>query len=86
MTIEMLEILAVSDEAVFENALNQVGLTIMGRTNTDPLQKETLAEQVGAIASEITEDRHDYVDVSRLTLEAKKLAEDYGYIIGFIDE
>lgn len=83
MTIELLKILAVSDPVVFENALNEVGLTILGRAKEDTLAPEVMAEQVAAIASEITEDRHDYADASNFTIAAKKLAEDYGYIVGF---
>lgn len=85
MTIELLEMLAVSDEATFEAALNKVGLTILGKQNSDPLDTSVLAESVAAIATEITDTRHEYVDAAPLVLEAKKLAEDYGYIVGFVD-
>lgn len=85
-SIDALEILAVSDPVTFEGLLYDAGLQIEGRMDDDPLNKNVQCESISAIASEITEDIHDFVDINPIVLEYKKLAEDYGYIVSFLDE
>lgn len=81
-----LEILAISDSAVFEHALNAVGLTILGQDDSDPLRNSVQNEHVDAIASVLTEDAHDLVELPSDIQAIKQLAEDYGYIVGVLSE
>lgn len=84
VSTETLEILAVSDRKLFENAIQEVGLHVEGRIHSDPLETQVQSETVASIASELTEDANTYVDASPEMLEAKKMAEDYGYIVSIV--
>ena len=61
-SIEAMEILAVSDQPVFESLMEHIGLRVEGKVNGDPLEKRVQTESIAAIATEITEDAHDYIE------------------------
>lgn len=82
-SLETLEILAISDRPVFENLMNNIGLKIEGTVNDDPLERTAQIESISSIASEITEDIHDYIDVDKHLWDYKNMAEDYGYVVSF---
>jgi hypothetical protein len=80
-SIESMEILAVSDRAVFESLMNHIGLRIEGRVNEDPLETRVQSESVVSIASEITEDANNFVRCNPRLQGFKQMAEDYGYVV-----
>jgi len=82
-SVEAMEILAVSDRSVFESLMGHIGLTIEGRINEDPLETRCQNESISAIATEITEDHNTYIECDPRVHEYKKVAEDYGYVVGF---
>jgi hypothetical protein len=79
-----MEILAVSDQPVFESLMKHIGLPITGRVEENPLKQSMVQnETIAAVASEITEDIHTYVDVDPRLHSYKEIAEDYGYVVAF---
>ena len=78
-----MEILAISDQPVFESLMSHIGLPITGRINQDPLATQVQTESIAAMATEITEDVNDFVDADPRLHPYKKLAEDYGYVVSF---
>lgn len=82
-SLQAMEILAVSDRTVFESLMNHIGLRVEGRANTDPLETKVQTESVAAIASEITEEAHGFVECDRRLHGFKQMAEDYGYVVSF---
>ena len=82
-----LKTLAVGDPNVFaETLLRNFGLKIIGIKNIDPLETRVQSESIAAMASVITEDIDNIPDIHPIRLEAKKLAEDYGYIVKVLEE
>lgn len=82
-SLEALEVLAVSDRPVFESVMQEIGLHVEGRVDNDPLRQQAQSESIVSIASELTEDIHTYVGNDRGLQNAKKMAEDYGYIVSY---
>lgn len=82
-SIAALEILAVADQPVFENVMEEIGLHVEGRIDDDPLKSQVQTESIAAIASELTEDRHTFIETNPNLHEYKKMAEDYGFIVSF---
>ena len=80
---QAMEILAISDQPVFESLMGHIGLPITGRINQDPLASQVQTESIAAIATEITEDVDDFVDADPRLHRYKELAEDYGYVVSF---
>lgn len=78
-----MEILAVSDQPVFESLMAHIGLPITGRVNQDPLAKGISEDLVAAVATEITEDVDNFVEADPRLHAYKELAEDYGYVVAF---
>lgn len=85
-TLRAMQIMAISDRPLFEHLMKQIGLDVVGMVNTDPLQKETQVESVEAIASVITENRHDFVELNPELAAIKKAAEKLGYIVAVNEE
>jgi hypothetical protein len=85
-TMESLEILAVSDIPTFTKKMRSLGLKILGRTDPNPLNKMVQSESIAAISSQITEDVSDpiYRHADKRIMAYKQMAEDYGFIVGFI--
>lgn len=79
-SLEAMEILATSDVPTFKSLMEHIGLNIVGRVNTDPLDTEAKPEMVEAIASELTESANEFVESDDLS-EYKTLAEDYGFVV-----
>lgn len=82
-SLASLEILAVSDNTVFESVMQEIGLHVEGKISDDPLQSQVQNESVASIASELTENADEFVDVDNILSEYKKMAEDYGYIVSY---
>jgi len=82
-SIAALEILAVSDQPVFESVMQRIGLQVEGRTTDHPLETQLQTESIASIASKLTEEANTYVDVNPQLHNYKKMAEDYGYIVSF---
>ena len=78
-----MEILAISDQPVFESLMAHIGLPITGRVNTDPLASQVQTETIAAMATEITEDVDSFVEADPRLHRYKELAEDYGYVVAF---
>ena len=81
-SIQAMEILAVSDQPVFESLMNHIGLQVEGRVNEDPLETQVQTESISAIATGITEEACGYIKISKNLREFKTMAEDYGYVVG----
>lgn len=84
-SLESMEILAVSDQPVFESLMAHIGLQVEGRVSEDPLETRVQTESIASIASEITEGVHDYVEVDPRLHTFKAMAEDYGYVVSYGD-
>ena len=82
-SIQAMEILAVSDQPVFESLMDHIGLQIEGRVSGDPLETNVQSESIAAMATEITEDACSYIECDQRLFEYKRMAEDYGYVVGF---
>jgi hypothetical protein len=82
-SLQAMEILAVSDQPVFESLMDHIGLHVEGKVNEDPLETRVQTESVAAIASEITEEAHGFVECDSRLGEFKQMAEDYGYVVSF---
>ena len=61
-SVQAMEILAVSDQSVFESLMCHVGLQIEGEANKDPLKTQAQTESIAAIASEITEETQSFIE------------------------
>lgn len=83
-SVQAMEILAVSDQPVFESLMGHIGLQIEGRVSGDPLESQVQSESISAIATEITEDAHSYIECDPRLHEYKQMAEDYGFVVGFV--
>ena len=81
-----MRILAAGDPSVFAEAIQRYGLMVIGRKNTNPLDRIVQSESVSAIASTITEDVDDSVGLASQSVEAMRIAEEYGYIVKIIEE
>ena len=81
-SIQAMEILAISDQPVFESLMNHIGLQIEGKVSGDPLETQVQTESIAAIATEITEEACGYVKISKNLREYKQMAQDYGYVVG----
>ena len=84
-SVESMEILAVSDQPVFESLMSYIGLRVEGKVSGDPLEKQVQTESIFAVATEITEDVFDYVECDPRLHGYKQMAEDYGYVVGFAE-
>lgn len=84
-SLPAMEILAISDQPVFESLMLHIGLPIVGRVEEDPLETKISEDTIAAVATEITEGVDDFVEVDRRLFEYKEVAEDYGYIVSFAD-
>ena len=82
-SLQAMEILAVSDQPVFESLMDHIGLHVEGKVNEDPLETRVQTESVAANASEITEEAHGFVECDPRLGEFKQMAEDYGYVVSF---
>lgn len=80
-SLTALELMAVADRSLFEHHMSQIGLPVIGRRNNDPTEKEVQSESISSIASAITEDVNDSIQLNDYQKTAKKIAEDHGYII-----
>ena len=80
-----LRVLAISDKQVFAEAIKDFGLEVIGFKNNDPLNKKVQVESIVAMASAITEDADDNVDIPAEVIAAKRLAEDLGYIVRLVE-
>lgn len=83
--LAVLEILAVSDPAVFEAELSKIGLVVTGMVDEDPLNKRVQEERITAMATTLTDDIHEYLDDKQLKAYIQ-LAEDYGYYVGLSED
>lgn len=80
-SLESMEILAVSDPEAFGSLMEHIGLPIVGIAEDDPLETRISESTVAAIATEITEDVNEYVDIDPRLFGYKEMAEDYGYVV-----
>lgn len=81
LSLTTLELMAASDRSLFEHHMSKIGLPVIGRRNNDPTDKHVQLESISALASCITEDVNDNVNLSDYQKTAKRIAEDYGYIV-----
>jgi hypothetical protein len=81
MNIESLRILANSDQDVFAETITSFGMKVIGTKSDDPLEKRVEVESVQAMASEITEDVNDNVDLTPAQSAIRKIAEEVGLIV-----
>lgn len=82
-SMEALEILAVSDQPVFESVMLEIGLHVEGRQSNDPLLTQVQTESIVSIASELTEDINSFSNDDHNLHLVKRMAEDYGYIVSY---
>lgn len=80
-SLEAMEIMAISDRPLFEHIMSQIGLPITGLMNTNPLEKDVQTESISAVASELTEDRHEFASLDPRRRLMKQMAEFHGYIV-----
>lgn len=85
-SLPSLRVLANGDPRVFAEAIKRFGLQVVGYRNNDPLETRVQSESVSAIASVLTEDADDQLDLPRSTVEAMRIAEEYGYIVKVLEE
>lgn len=85
-TLSSLRILANSDARVFAEAIKKFGLKVVGLRNNDPLESKVQSESIHALASTMTEDVDDPVGLSKPTIQAMRIAEEYGYIVKILAE
>jgi hypothetical protein len=76
-----MEILAASDQPVFESLMHHIGLPVVGRVEEDPLESRVTTESIAAMATEITEDVNTNTEMRPELFEYKQLAEDYGFVV-----
>ena len=79
--MRVLKIIANSDPYLFEHLVHAEGLRIVGIINNNPLDTEVQTESVLAIASTLTEDAHDQIEMTRRQYDLKRIAENLGYVI-----
>jgi len=84
--LSTLRILANSDPYVFAEEIKKYGLQVVGLRNRDPLETRVQAESVSAIASTLTEDIDDPVGLHPATVQAMRIAEEFGYIVKVLEE
>jgi len=85
--LQSLRILALGDPRVFaETIYRQFGLKVIGLRNNDPLESRVQKESISAMASVITEDADELMEISSPRLAVKKLAESCGYIVRVLEE
>jgi hypothetical protein len=85
-SLSTLRVLANSDPYVFAEAIKKYGLRVVGLQNRNPLETRVQSESVSAIASTLTEDIDDPVDLPRQSVDAMRIAEEYGYIVKVLEE
>lgn len=79
-SVDVMRIAAV-DPALFEHLMARSGLRVV-RRNNDPLSTNVQTESVMAVASAITEDIHEPVQLSPHRKQLKDLAEkQLGYVV-----
>ena len=85
--LQSLRVLASGDPRVFaETIYRQFGLKVIGLRNNDPLESRVQKESISAMASVMTEDADELIEISPARLAVKRLAEDFGYIIKVLEE
>ncbi len=83
MNIDVLELLARTDPSTFVRSMQTLGFKMNGKANTDPLNTQVQESTIDSISSFITEDINDASRENHLMAKARKLAERYGYIVGY---
>lgn len=81
MNIKTLETLARSDGGLFCEAVRDYGLEILGRRERDPIQPTVQESLIHAVASTVTEDAYNDVELNEEQEAVYQLAEKYGYIV-----
>lgn len=81
LSLAAITIIAKSDQRLFNQILLDEGLTIIGTVNDQPLDKTIMAEEISSIASTITNDIDDQVEMTKRQAKLKDLAENFGYIV-----
>lgn len=80
-SLNVMGIVAISDPPLFEHMMAQEGLRIVGVQSDDPLEMSVQEEAVTAIASTLTEDIHEPIELTRRQHSLKRLAENVGYVV-----
>ena len=80
-SLNTLELLAVSDNVLFEHHMKRIGLEVIGVRDENEIGSIVQSESITAIASIITEDSDTNVELDSYRQRAKKMAENCGYII-----
>lgn len=81
-SLDVMEILAATDPHTFTFLTECEGMTVAAIRPSDPLIKETLPEDVAALADVMTEDAMEYDDrLNPRQRRLRELAQDYGYVI-----
>lgn len=80
-SLKVFSMLAKSDPALFKHLLRNEGLQIIGKRDTDPLNKDVQVESVLAIASTLTEDVYDQLELNPHQASLQRIAEDHGYMV-----
>jgi len=80
-SVDVFEIVALSDRHLFEQMMSSAGLPILGEVTRDPLDHMVSSESVRAVADVITED-FDQVDLPPELDAIKRMAEALGFIVG----
>lgn len=80
-SIAELELMAVSDDMLFEHCMKQIGLPVVGQLNDDPTEKAVQSESISSIASTITEDTNENIRLDPYRAQVKQMAERLGYIV-----
>jgi len=77
-----MRIIARSDRQLFDRLLRAEGLQIVGRCQTDPLEKTAPAESIVALASTMTERARTHHELTARQVAITELAETAGYLVG----
>jgi hypothetical protein len=84
-SLSVLRIIGTGDPLLFEHLLADHGLQVLGMADDEPLNKAVTEGVVAAIATTLTEDVHDYAELSPHQERLKALAESLGYVVGLME-
>lgn len=83
--IRLARLFANGDHTLFRHCLAEAGLAVVGRRNRDPLRKNVQPSAILAMASALTEDYHDQVELTPHQRALQTLAESHGYVVALAE-
>jgi hypothetical protein len=83
--LRIARLFANSDQALFNHCLSEAGLAIVGKRGRDPLRKNVQPSTILAMASAMTEDIHDLVELTPHQRALRTIAEQAGYVVALAE-